>query len=140
LPHGGIISGFGADEELAIGVRERLVRQKLPQDRRSELASATAAVSKASEANNRHIHGALLLDRLTSSLLSKQSRIMMLGWRQFFRRYGVFKSVRVQTVEALTCNLGLRVHQESELRAGRSGQSHVVSEVICQPISLPRAK
>jgi hypothetical protein len=75
LPHGGIVARFSADEELAIGVRERLIRQQLPQDRRGELTSATATVSKASEPNDRHIHGAFLPNRRAISLLSRDSRI-----------------------------------------------------------------
>ena len=51
-----IVAGLDADQQLAIGRSGGLVGQQLLQDRRGELAAASATVGKAGEAHNGCVH------------------------------------------------------------------------------------
>ena len=52
----------------------------------------------------------------------------------------VFEGIRVEAVEPVRTTLGLRVHQESELRPLRTRQRDVVRNVIGEPVAFPRAE
>ena len=56
LPDRGVVGGLGADQQLLVERRGRLVGQQLLQDGRGELAAAAAAVGEAGEAESMGIH------------------------------------------------------------------------------------
>ena len=53
LPYGGVIAGLGADKKLPEGIGLDLVREKLLQDGRRQLAAAAAAMGEAGQAYDR---------------------------------------------------------------------------------------
>jgi hypothetical protein len=62
------------------------------------------------------------------------------GGGDLLRRDLIFEVVCVEAVEPAGVCLRLRIHQESDGLAARSGQSDIVREVICDPIHFPRSE
>src|ERR1700738_2029099 len=59
---------------------------------------------------------------------------------QFPGRNHILETVRVETIETHARRLRLGINQETEPRAIRSGQGHIMSKVVGQPVCLPRSE
>ena len=60
-----------------------------------------------------------------------------LNW---FGRDFVVEAVWVKTVESAGSGLGLRVHEEADWCPTGARQYHIMAEVECHPVHLPRAE
>src|ERR1700736_166326 len=57
--------------------------------------------------------------------------------RDLPRRDLILEIVRIEAVESAFARFRLWIHEKTDRRAVRTGQSDIVCEIVCQPVHLP---